>query len=102
MLDSSPAAEVDNTGNRDNTIITTCRVCGHGFRPGVVYVNPDAQNEVSLVDENGKISDSWYLDYSLDVLPYDEYSEQPDINRPNILATQEAVGDQVLQYIYTH
>lgn len=95
MIESNATAEVENTGNRENAINTTCRVNGLGFRPGNIYVNPDAQHEVSLVDHTGHISDQWFLDDSMDILMHDEDTHKPDESSVDVLATQKEVGEKV-------
>lgn len=102
MLESNTTAEVDNTGNRENAINTTCRINGHGFRPGNIYVNPTAQHEISIVDHTGRIADQWYLDDSLDILMHDEDTHQPDINYNDELASQQVVGDKVYSIYMVH
>lgn len=53
--------DIQNSGNRDNTINTTCRVCPYGYISGNVFVDPSNQNEVSIIGESGH-GDSWLLD----------------------------------------
>lgn len=104
MIDAAPGTEavVDNAGNRDNAIVTTCRVAQGGFRPDVLYVTPESQNEVALVDESGAVADAWFLDDSLDSLPNNpevlrqqKQMHMPQQPRPNEFADQEAVGNKV-------
>ena len=93
LEDNGDPDAVENTGNRDNACNTSSRVSSLGFRPGVVYVNPDADNEISVVDSDGKV-DSWYLDGSLDNIPVQ--SENKRIAPlPSVLADQDTVGEKV-------
>jgi hypothetical protein len=102
MIESAVEVVVENTGNRDNTVNTTCRVSGFSFRPGLIYVDQEGQNEISLINDYGQIGDSWFLDDSLDSLPnnkeYLRTQQQynlPLVPLPNVLADQEAVGAKV-------
>lgn len=92
MIEGDENSAIENKGNRDNACNTTCRVSGLGFRPGLVYVNQGEENEIIIVDEEGK-QDSWFLDDALDSIPFDE--ERPKEVLPHSLASQDEVGDKV-------
>ena len=86
MIDGEQTA-LENKGNRDNTCNTTCRVSSLGFHPGAIFINQEADNEITIRDDSGK-EDSWYLDDSMDNIP----------NNPKesaTLASQDEVGRKV-------
>jgi len=98
MIEFNENTDIENKGNRDNTCNTICRVSGLGFRPGLLYVNQNEDNEVIVRNKNGK-QNSWFLDDSLDSIPFN--SSKPKKQLPYHLASQDETGAKV-SYLYMY